>query len=177
MMPQRESINLRRLNHLVGEDFYFLSYNIIVALEVICPRGAIFRDHRKLAHVIQFVSDARLLSILDRSKSKMIENAVDRELLFGAFTKAELVKREIYKLLLSLDRRAVISAVPATTPGSIDLSIRRDVARTLTADDIFSEEVENASRLRLLVPRLAVMTLDTFLDRVYVKRGVRAWAL
>lgn len=177
-MQQREANNLRRLNHLVGEDFYFLSYSILVALHGLSPRGVVFRDHRKLAHVIHFVSDKRLLSILDRSQTKPVENPIDRELLFAAYTKAELLKREIYKLLLSLDRRGLVSAAPSSTPGAIDISlIGGAIGSEFFTHEIFDGERENTVELRRLIPRIGVMTLETFLDRVYVSRGVRAWAL
>ena len=177
-MRQRERNELRRLNHLVGEDFYFLSYSILVSLHGLSSRGAVFRDHRKLAHVIHFVSDPRLLSILDRSQNKPVENPVDRELLFAAYTKAELLKREIYKLLLSLDRRGLVSAAPSSIPGAIDVSlISNAVNAEFFSNEIFDDEQKNTTELRRLVPRIGVMTLETFLNRVYVSRGVRAWAL
>lgn len=177
-MSPRDVNDLRRLNHLVGEDFYFLSYSILLALHVLAPNGSSFRDDRKLAHVIQFVSDSRLLSILDRSHDKAIENAVDRELLFAAFSKAELLKREIYKLLLSMDRRGMIAATPSRATGAIDVSLKTEnVSADFLGNKIFDQERQNAGKLRSVIPKLSIMTMETFLDRIYVSRGVRAWAL
>lgn len=177
-MQPRDVSDLRRLNHLVGEDFYFLSYSILLALHVLSPRGAVFRDNRKLAHVVQFVSDSRLLSILDRYQGGRVENPVDRELLFAAFSKAELLKREIYKLLLSLDKRGVLTATLSSIPGLINVSLNADVIEPdFFVSPLFEAERRNATELRRLLPRLGQMTLETFLERVYVNRGVRAWAL
>ena len=178
-MPRHDESNLRRLNHLVGEDFYFLSYSILIALRTLPPRGSNFRDHRKLAHVIQFISDSRLLSILDRTRDKQISNAVDRELLFAAFSKAELLKREIYKLLLSMDRRDLVTAEPSkSAPGLIDISLKTEsVSTEFFENELFNHERANARTLRTMVPRLSSLTMETFLERVYISRGVRAWAL
>lgn len=177
-MSPRDVNDLRRLNHLVGEDFYFLSYSILLALHVLAPNGASFRDDRKLAHVIQLVSDSRLLSILDRSQDKPIENAVDRELLFAAFSKAESLKREIYKLLLSMDRRGMVVASLSKATGSIDVSLNaEEIGTDFIENKIFDQELANAGKLRILLPKLRIMTMETFLDRVYSRRGVRAWAL
>jgi len=177
-MPSHDISDLRRLNHLVGEDFYFLTYSILLTLHVASPRGGVFRDNRKLAHALQFVSDSRLLSILDRHQGSRVDNPVDRELLFAAFSNAELLKREIYKLLISLDRRGMLSAVASGVPGVINVSLNSDAIESdFLSSAIFESERRNATELRRLVPRLGVMTLETFLERVYVNRGVRAWAL
>ncbi len=178
-MPENKVEDLRRLNHLVGEDFYFLSYSILLALRIFPPRGSMFRDHRKLAHVIQFVSDSRLLSILDRSQNKEVENAVDRELLFAAFSKGESLKREIYKLLLSMDQRSLITATPSTANrGSVDVALNYDsISADFFNNELFDLERKNAKSLRGLVPRISTLTMETFVDRVYVNRGVRAWVL
>ena|ERR1700733_15201302 len=177
-MHRSDISDIRRLNHLVGEDFYFLTYSILLTLHVTSPRGAVFRDNRKLAHAVQFVSDSRLLSILDRHQEGPVDNPVDRELLFAAFSNAELLKREIYKLLISLDRRTILSAVPSGIPGVINVSLNSGAIESdFLSNPIFEGERRNATELRRLVPRLGVMTLETFLERVYVNRGVRAWAL
>lgn len=179
MNPSPEPSPLRRLNHLVGEDFYFISYCMLVSLQVCCAKGAAFRDHRKLGHIVHFVSDSRLLSILDRSRDAPVASPVDRELLFGTYTKAELLKREVHKLLISLDRRGLVYAEPSTTAvGAIDVTLTPEfLASDLASSPVFETERQNAAQLRALVPRLSVLTLETFLNRVYVARGVRAWAL
>ena len=177
-MPPPDFNDLRRLNHLVGEDFYFLCYGILLALRILPSRGVAFRDHRKLGHVVQFLSDTRLLSILDRNRGKPVENGVDRELLFAAYTKAELLKRETYKLLLSMHSRGLVHAEPNSNLGVIDVTLRDEVIdEAYFENEIFEQERKNAATLRGLVPRLSALTMETFLDQVYVKRGVRAWAL
>jgi len=177
-MPPPDVSDLRRLNHLVGEDFYFLSYSILLTLRILPSRGTAFRDHRKLGHVVQFISDTRLLSVLDRNRDKPVDNGVDRELLFAAYAKAEMLKRETYKLLLSMHGRGLVQAEPNSNLGVVDVTLKDDaIDEAFFEDRLFEQERTNARTLRALVPRLSTLTMETFLEKVYVKRGVRAWAL
>lgn len=171
--------NVKRLNYLVGEDFYFLTYSILSALDAFSPReGSTFKDHRKLSHLVQLVSDDRLLSILSRYMGRNIENAIDRELLFATFTRGEVHKREVYKLLFALEKRGYVTLFKAAKPEVLDVLLRHDQlpAEFLTSP-IFEGERVNAHQLKKLLPRISTMTHETFVERIYSSRGLRVWVV
>lgn len=171
--------NVKRLNFLVGEDFYFLTYSILNTLNAFSPSGgSAFKDHRKLSHLVQIISDERLISILSRYAERSIENAIDRELLFATFTRGEVHKREVYKLLFALEKRDYISLIKSAKPEVLDVLLNRDkFPSDFLASPVFESERVNAHQLKKLVPRISTMTHDTFMERVYSSRGLRVWVV
>ena len=168
----------RRLNFLVGEDFYFLAYSIINALHAFSGSGEPgFKDHRKLAHLVQLMSDQRLIGILERHANRKIVNPVDHELLFSSFTRGELHKHEVFKLLIALQKRGYVELGKANRTGVFDVTLNRSkLPENFLATEIFSEEQESAVKLKRLVPRLGAMTQETFMERIYTSKGLQAWA-
>lgn len=167
----------RRLNFLSGEDFYFLAYAILNSLDAFSGTGQPgFKDHRKLAHLIQLISDQRLIGILERYANRNIVNPVDHELLFASFTRGELHKHEVFKLLVALEKRGYIELSVTHKIGVVDVTLDRDnLPESFLAADIFGEERDNAVKLKKLVPRLGTMTQDTFMDRIYTSKGLKVW--
>ena len=171
--------NIRRLNFLVGEDFYFLTYGILNALDAFTSNGgAPFKDHRKLSHLVQFISDERLVGVLSRYAERRITNPIDRELLFSTFTRGELHKREVYKLLLALEKRGYVALKKAQRPEALDVLLNRDqLPEGFLGSTEFESERSNANRIRKLVPRLGALTHETFMDRVYTLKGLSVWVV
>lgn len=63
-----ETRDKRPLYFISGEDFYFFAYSILLTLEMLGGAAKRIKDHRKIAYLIQFVSDSRLVDILDRTQ-------------------------------------------------------------------------------------------------------------
>lgn len=167
----------RPLFFISGEDFYFLAYSILLSLEFFGGSAKRIKDHRKFAYLIEFMSDDRLVGILKRSQIKKIANPVDKELLFSSFSQAEIKKREIYKILFSLEKRGLVSMQRTDVAEILDVSL---ISKELPADffisNFFHRERTNAEELKKLIQRLSILNFDTLLERLYTDRGVSAWA-
>lgn len=171
--PDREAAK-RRIMFVAGEDFYFLTYTLLVLLRELkaVSEQQAFADSRKLAYVADFLgsnSDLHLaltdttLSGSARSRlSLLYDRAVSRRIAVERLVDA-LAKRE----LLHVARR----------PFDVDhvyLRNQDDVARLLHGDR-FKAETARLALLRKKVPHLRTMTLATLKDRLFGDRGVRTW--
>lgn len=172
-----DSRNKRPLYFISGEDFYFIAYSVLLALNLFGGSLQRIKDHRKIAYLIQFLSDGRLIDILDRTQGPRSANPVDRELLFSSFTNAELHKREIFKILFSLKRRGFVTIERTETAEVLDITLQAiALPAGFLKSESFSEERANAANLKRIIPRISTLSFDTLLERLYMDRGVRVWA-
>lgn len=172
-----EAKNKRPLYFISGEDFYFVAYSILLVLEFLGGSTKRVKDHRKLSYLIQFVSDSRLIGILSRTQKRVVTNPVDREFLFSSFTNAELHKREVFKILFSLERGGYISIQRTDVAEILDVTlISGSLPKGFFGSDHFDEERRNADELKKLVPKISILTFDSLLERLYTDRGARVWA-
>jgi len=168
----------RRLNYITSEDFYFLAYEMLLVLKsLFSANGAAFKDHRKLAYLVHIISDPRLVGIIERNKGRRISSSLDRELLFNSFTSGELHKRDIYKIMLSLQKRDFISLSKGVEPEvfNIQLNIKK-IPPEFFAGDEFASDFDIINRLKIAIPRISSMTVETFLERAYKDYGLNIWA-
>ncbi|MBD9667090.1 hypothetical protein IB278_24220 [Variovorax sp. VRV01] len=169
--------NKRPLFFISGEDFYFVAYSILLVLQYLGGSARRVKDHRKIAYLIQFLGDSRLIDLLERTQGVGVANAIDRELLFSSYTSAELHKREVFKIIFSMERRGFLRMQRTDSPEMLDITLISDgVPQGFFESDSFTDERANAEKLRKLVPRLSLLTFESLLDRLYKDRGVRVWA-
>ncbi len=169
--------NKRPLYFISGEDFYFIAYSVLLTLDLLGGSPKRIKDHRKIVYLIQFLSDRRLIDILDRTQDMRQANAVDRELLFSSFTNAELHKREVFKIIFSLRRRGFVSVERTDTAEVLDVTLElASLPQGFLKSENFIEERANATDLKRIVPRISALSFDTLLERLYMDRGVRVWA-
>lgn len=169
--------NKRPLFFISSEDFYFVAYSILLVLEFLGGSQKRVKDHRKLTYLIQFVSDSRLIGILSRTQQRIVTNPLDREFLFSSFTNAELHKREVFKILFSLERGGYVSIQRTDVAEILDVTlVTGRLPKVFFGNDHFDEERRNADELKNLVPKISMLTFESLLERLYADRGVRVWA-
>ena len=166
----------RPLFFISGEDFYFLAYSILLVLELLGGKAKRVKDHRKIAYLIQFLGDSRLVDLLKRTEKTGIANVVDRELLFSSYANAELHKREVFKILFSMERRGFLTMQRTEKVEELDITLTsKDIPKDFFESDEFVEERTNAENLKRLLPQLSRLSFDTMLERLYTERGVSVW--
>jgi len=176
-MDKRDSVK-RRLNFISGEDFYFLTYELLLILDILTTANVIFRDHRKLSYLVQLAGDEKVIRILERYEDRIINNAEDREQLFVTFANGELNKREIFKLVFALERRGFLHVERSAIPEVVDVQLNRaKLPADFLSSEVFQEDRARIGRIRKIVPRLSALTMETFLQKVYGDHGVNVWAL
>ena len=103
--------NKKKLMFITGEDFYFLTYNILMLLkELKCngePRK--FKDYRKLAFTIDFVSNRDLIKILKKHNANgFIPNDEDRESMVNAWSNGLIRVKLLARLLYALEQKGLV---------------------------------------------------------------------
>lgn len=176
-MKRKQDVK-RRLNFISGEDFYFLTYELLILIDILNSAAGVFKDHRKLAYLIELAGDENIIRILERYQDRKIVNADDREKLFATFANGEMHKREIYKLMFALERRGYLQLKRAAMPEVLDVEIIRSaLPLDFLKNAVFKEDRDRATRLKKVAPRLSSISMETFLEKIYGNRGVNVWAL
>jgi hypothetical protein len=160
-----------------GDDFYYLSYNILLilhGLECYCGKR-IFRDYRKLAFLVDFISDRSLAETINSRKTKLNPN--DREQFVRAYGNGLLRMNEIIKLLFTLEKKGIVSLNKEIGKDTIDVCLNKEnITIGFFDHDLFSFELNNLSILKDNIPKSNILTLDTLLTRLFNKYGIITWA-
>jgi hypothetical protein len=174
MKIKNENIR-KRLMFVKGEDFYYLTYNIIAALSILgCyDDGRKFKDHRKLAFLVDFVSDHHLVSIVKRNKDHANLSSLDRELLTRSYSTGLIRQNQIIRLLFILESRGIVS-LEKNSNGQIDVSLKSD-KKDFFDKEIFVTEFQNMFLLKTNIARLSNLNLESMLNRLYDNYGIKRW--
>lgn len=172
---ENESVK-KRMMFITAEDYNFLSYNIFIILNGLdCVVGkSSFKDHRKLSFLIDFVSNGKLIDIIEKQyyspNTKL--NEIDKGILKQSFTDSLLRIRTINQLVYTLSNEQIIQI----TDKRLDkLSIMLDknlVQKEFFKGELFTIERTNIKRLKLIVKRLSVLDISTMLTNLYYNHGV-----
>lgn len=178
MNLQPASENKKRLMFIKGEDFYFLTYNIIIILKTLGCTSEIksFKDYRKLAFLIDFVSDWSLLNILLAYPSGKYLNYRDKESLTRSYSSALVRMNEILKLLFALEKKGILGLIKNQTNGNLDVYLQKSaIPKDFFEADIFSLELNNANLLKRNFGRISSNKLETTLAAFYYNYGITKW--
>lgn len=161
-----------------GEDFYFLSYNIIILLkELGCfgtPRK--FKDARKLALLTEFVADRNLIDILNRSLAMRSRNNNERRYMVNAYSEGLVRVKLITRLLFALEQRGIVSLEKDSSRNTISIWLNKEVIPDNFFDkNLFKEEVRNIESLRNLVHGITNLTYDTLKEKLFGNYDIHTW--
>nr|SHO16022.1 Putative uncharacterized protein [Moritella viscosa]SHO18852.1 Putative uncharacterized protein [Moritella viscosa] len=119
-----------------------------------------------------------MIDLLIRYKDKKINNPSDKEFLFDSFTKSELHKREVNKILKVMEKKGYINLEKTSNTEVYNISLNEDNLPTkLIEDDLFEDIDKNSNSLKTNIRSLNIITLNTFIDKVYRDHGVNIWDL
>ncbi|GAB1146696.1 MAG: hypothetical protein SwBeaBPW_09850 [Shewanella algae] len=161
--------------YLSGEDFYFYCYSVFVILDSLgCRDGKYFRDYRKLAFLTDIISDDKTVYVVSRSSEEKL-NPKDYECLLDSYSNGLTRRSEILKLLFVLEKRGYVSLNRGKAQ-EIDVTLAKEsLPNNFLNNNVFESETQNIKDVSKKVGRLASLTLDTMLSKIYVENGVRTW--
>lgn len=166
----------KRLMYLSDEDFYFYCYSVFVILDSLgCRDGKYFRDYRKLAFLTDIVNDDKTVYVVSHSLGKK-PNPKDYERLLDSYSNGLTRRSEILKLLFVLEKKGYVSLNRGKAQ-EIDVTLTKEnLPNDFFGSNVFDSECKNIKSVSKKVGRLASLTLDTMLNKIYVENGVRTWA-
>lgn len=169
----------KRMMFIKGEDYNFLSYNIIVLLESLgCyDQKRSFIDHRKLSFLVDFVSQPSLAAIVVR-RNRLGSSLGKRDLksLYSAYADGESRKHFVERVLFSLNANKKISLIKAEGAQYANVWMNSAaVPEGFRQSDLFSLERDNIGRIREISAQVRTCGLSTFLANFFERQGVQVW--
>ncbi|MES1178239.1 MAG: hypothetical protein ABUL62_28210 [Myxococcales bacterium] len=171
--PDREAAK-RRIMFVAGEDFYFLTYTLLVLLRELKAASAerALVDSRKLSYVADFLSSDADLQLAVTS-APLSSSARSRLALL--YDRAVSRRIAVERLVEALATRGLIQVSrPSFDADRVHLVENAEVAKLLD-DPRYSAEAARLKALRKNMPLLRTMTLETLKERLFAERGVRTW--
>lgn len=168
----------KSLMYLSGEDFYLYSYALLVILDSLsCTNGKLFKDYRKLAFMIEFVKDERLVQIIQQTVNGKL-NPIDKEYLFSSYSVGLSRRSEILKLLFTLEKRKLVILNKGNAPSIINVTLNKnEIPDDFFDKKLFLHEYSNVKKFCSQIQRLSTLKLETFLEKVYKNNGITTWVL
>jgi len=179
-MTKKHNIDVKkRIMFSKEDDYYFITYNILVFLEALgcLSENSRFVDHTKLTYIIPFISNKALLEDLVRfNNSNYLLNREEIDLLRETYYSSRLKLKLVTSILFALEHNEYIELKKNETRHSIDIWIRKDkIPSSFFNPSLYKIEIEHTQKLRAIIPRIRTLTVSTLLEQFYGNKGVKVW--
>lgn len=176
MNPKLNNDKLKRISFVSGEDFYFLTYLIIICLKEFSNKKLIFKDHRKLTYLMQLISSSTAINILIENHSEEDLKPFDKEFLFDIYVKASLHQREVYKIIRSLEKNGKITVIDTEKVDCYNIEIVDKIwLKSFFDTDIFDRELNNIVILKSYFKSINKLGLDGLIGKFFTEYGLKLW--
>ncbi|WP_225412042.1 hypothetical protein [Stigmatella hybrida] len=172
----------KQLMFAAGEDFYFIAYSTLLTLKGFdcISESKTFKDHRKLAFLVDFLADPKLTWLLDNHPvGEPISSPIaqtDKDRLYSTHNRGLARIPLFFRVLATLERRSIIQTKKGDTPGLLDMHITDPkLVQTLWENPLFKVERQNFLVVKKRIPRLRTATLPLVLNRLFGDFGVTTW--
>jgi len=166
----------KKLMFISSDDFYLLTYAIIIILDGLgCTQGRIFKDYRKISFIIELITNNRNMLILESSTTERLHKG-DKDFLFHSYTNGLAKRSETLKILFTLEKKGYVSLHKGDTEALVNITLNKEkLPPNFLSKEIFKSEYMNCERFKKAIQRSTVITLDTFLSKIYRDRGIKIW--
>lgn len=161
----------KRMMFIKGEDYNFLSYNIFIILNGLgcINKNRSLKDHRKLSFLVDFVSNDKLIDIIEHyiKKPDTSVNRLDRDLLNQSYTNSLLRIKTINQLVFTLINENYLF-ITGRKLDKLDISLnKKNISKDFFKNDLFSIERNNIDRLKKIIGRITIKDITTILESLY----------
>ncbi|QJC87673.1 hypothetical protein HC662_08010 [Bacillus subtilis] len=161
------------------EDYYFITYNILIILYKFDCKDAKTKwiDYNKLSYLFPLVADKTFLDLYIRYiESGRRPTKAQHELLRATYIKSRLRLKLITSILFTLESNNLVCLMKNEKRHTIDIWINQDnISKAFLTSTLFDIEVDNISKLKKVIPRLKTLSTKTLLERLYTNNGVSVW--
>jgi len=165
-MKKNKQSAKKRMMFIPTEDYNFLAYNLLIFLdEMKCyNKKTKFKDFRKIAYLIDFISSSANLDDYELSE------------LSNIYFKAQLKKKLLSHLIITLQNRGFLDISLNTTHRTIELWINKEnIPKEFFDKQKFQREILNIKKLKQKFKITKVSKLTNLVDELFKKRGVLTW--
>ena len=156
----------KRMMFIQMEDYNFLAYNLLIFLdEMKChSENTRFKDFRKIAYLIDFISGSANLDKYERFE------------LSNIYLNAQLKKKLLSHLIITLQNRGFLDISLNTTHRTIELWLNKEnISKEFFDKQKFQREISNIKKLKQEFKITKVSKLTSLVDELFKKRGVFTW--
>lgn len=174
MEIQKEPFNRKRINYLIAEDFYLATLvSMVILTELKVTKNKPFNDYTKIAYLIEFVLNSKLIQILESDERP---NSSEKDLLLEAFGRGEVRLSYLSKIGLAMEKKGYLGIGINTKKETVDWFLQTENVPTGFYDkDLFSSEIENAQRLIKRFPRIRTVSSENIKDNLFKKYEIIKW--
>jgi len=180
MSDKQQKLNVKkRLMFNKEEDYYFITYNVLVFLNTLgcTSEKKKFTDYTKLAYIVPFVSNNGLLDIvLKYNQWERQPSKEETEILRDTYIKSRLRLKLLTSIFFALEHNQIIGLKKNERRSSIDIWINKEnIPKNFLDSPIFKIEMENSLMIKNEFPYLKTWAVKTLLDNLFSSKGVRVW--
>jgi len=158
----------KRMMFIQNEDYNFLTYNLLILLnELDCTsEKKKFRDFRRIAYLIEFISTTAELEDYEKYELSSI------------YLRAQLKKKLLSHLLITLKTKGYLDITLNSTHNTLDIWIEKNkIPKEFFNKKYFSNEVLNIKKIRKYTKITKVSTLKKLIEDIFTKQGVSTWEI
>lgn len=173
----KDDEKLKRISFMSGEDFYFLTYLLLICLKGFCNKNMIFNDHRKLTYLMQIITNSSAVGVLIENFNSSNLKPLDKELLFDVYVKGSLHQRDVYKILRSLEIKGVVSVMLTEKIDCFNIKITdSESIKSFFDTNIFAKEMNNIEIIKSHFKRINSLGLEGLISKFFDNYGLKVWA-
>lgn len=170
---------LKRISFISGEDFYFLTYLLLICLKEFSSKKFTFKDHRKLTYLMQVISSPVAVNLLIENINRQVLKPFDKEFLFDVYIKASLHQREVYKILRNLERKGYVSLLDTDKIDCYNIEIIDTAKFNLffsLSKNMFKKEIDTTTMFKGHFKNINALGLDGLINKLFTEYGLNVWA-
>ncbi len=156
----------KRMMFIQNEDYNFLAYNLLLFLdEFKCySEETRFRDFRKIAYLIEFISSSKQIGEYDIFE------------LSDIYLNAQLKKKLLSHLIITLQNKDYLDISLNRTHKTIELWIKKEnIPKDFFDKQRFKREISNIRKLKKEFKITKVSKLIKLINDIFTSRGVSTW--
>lgn len=157
-----------------GNDFYFITYNLLLILKFYNCYKSPFKDYRKLTILIELLTKDKVIDLLNKNSL----NDTEIDLLHNIYSRSIIKNNELFQLLVALNKQGYVTFKNEKITKPIDIYLNDvDILDDFLSDDIFEKDRDNIKKLNSILPRLKSNNFNTFVKRIFEQRKVEIWQI
>jgi hypothetical protein len=166
----------KRLMFSSSDDPYYMCFWIIITLEKLGKKeNNYFNDSRKLLFIILLLSDDRtfksLIKSIDSGASEL-----EKEILHESYRNGITQITRFNSILITLEKRGYVTLRKSRRLDSLDVTLnKKSISKDFFNDKNFKADYEKIKKLKSSVERITALSIETFIERIYKKNGVKIW--
>jgi hypothetical protein len=158
----------KRIMYIQGEDYNYLCYNLMIILSFYdCySENKCFKDFRKIAYLIDFISNEKKYTEYSEGE------------LTSIYSRAQVRKKLISHLLIVLKNKGLIDIGINHTHKTFNIwLVDSSELGLFVKNKKFEEEYRNLANFKRDVAGIKTATIKTMVDKIFKSKGVFTWEI